>query len=651
MDRARYAGVAVSHQGATVVTEPYAQIKLYVAGTGTPTGDDGTALTDTIYASVSGGTTLTNPFFADVDGNFVFYLASAKALKIVATGPTIGTLVRDYEHVEGSPGQLLGDWIGESLNLSKWFKVYNSGVGNAFAIDTFGRVRMGNGNEANAYVGSGYFGKNTAFGISFNDTTDVEGGPNQVTFDVVHYNDNRGLFTLFTGAAASGSTNTLTSTTGGFGINVWAGCTITITGGTGTGQSRRILSHTDTVITTKSNWTTPPDATSTYEITGLLTNGTASSGGATTLTDSSKTDWTASEFIGYAVRILSGTGAGQARDITANTTTQLTVNPAWSVTPNSTSVYEIRKVGDDGVARFVQQLSSTAITSTRSVEIHTSRASGSPHKGTLGLELSVGVADTIPDPIYARGISITSFSSFIFGGGGARAGIGIHMLGSNGWDEYTRFDNTAGTSEFKTYNGGHSFQTGRLAVGRGSVNTNALDVKQTYADNLTGGFKLAPSDTDTAYITMFHGPSADRAAYIEMVNGSEVSLYRFDPRSAQPTIQINAASSHTGLLFQLLRESNSKFEVDKDGNTNLVAGGTLSISGNQVVKARMSDPGILGAASYTAVPASFADLAAVRTYLVTHLSELTTRDGVQTTKINEYRNRISAAAGGHGLTD
>ena len=70
-----------------------------------------------------------------------------------------------------------------------------------------------------------------------------------------------------------------------------------------------------------------------------------SSGGntITTLHDTRKT-WSASSFItSYTVRIISGTGAGQARSISANTSTQLTVSSAWGTPPDSSSFYVITR--------------------------------------------------------------------------------------------------------------------------------------------------------------------------------------------------------------------------------------------------------------------------------------------------------------------
>ncbi|MCK9563524.1 MAG: hypothetical protein M0R02_12495 [Bacteroidales bacterium] len=68
--------------------------------------------------------------------------------------------------------------------------------------------------------------------------------------------------------------------------------------------------------------------------------GTATAGTSTTLTDSGAT-WTVDEYAGFAVVITAGTGVGQARRVTANTATELTVTPAWATTPDATSEYSI----------------------------------------------------------------------------------------------------------------------------------------------------------------------------------------------------------------------------------------------------------------------------------------------------------------------
>lgn len=69
-------------------------------------------------------------------------------------------------------------------------------------------------------------------------------------------------------------------------------------------------------------------------------SGTATAGGSTTLTDSGKS-WTTNAYAGYTVWVYGGTGSGQYRVISSNTSTQLTVSVAWTTNPDATSTYRI----------------------------------------------------------------------------------------------------------------------------------------------------------------------------------------------------------------------------------------------------------------------------------------------------------------------
>jgi hypothetical protein len=71
----------------------------------------------------------------------------------------------------------------------------------------------------------------------------------------------------------------------------------------------------------------------------VIDSGTATAGGATSLTDSGAT-WTIDALIGKWVKIVSGTGIGQTRKITDNTATALTV-ATWTVNPSTDSGYQI----------------------------------------------------------------------------------------------------------------------------------------------------------------------------------------------------------------------------------------------------------------------------------------------------------------------
>lgn len=77
--------------------------------------------------------------------------------------------------------------------------------------------------------------------------------------------------------------------------------------------------------------------------TTVQASGTATAGATGSLTDTVRRKEADDYFKGGYIEILSGTGAGQTRDITGNTqsTGVITVNPNFTTTPDSTSVYRV----------------------------------------------------------------------------------------------------------------------------------------------------------------------------------------------------------------------------------------------------------------------------------------------------------------------
>lgn len=65
---------------------------------------------------------------------------------------------------------------------------------------------------------------------------------------------------------------------------------------------------------------------------------------STTLNDTGQS-WSTDEYDGYCLIITNGTSAGEMREIASNTSTELTVTAAWTVTPDATSDYVICKKG------------------------------------------------------------------------------------------------------------------------------------------------------------------------------------------------------------------------------------------------------------------------------------------------------------------
>lgn len=151
------------------------------------------------------------------------------------------------------------------------------------------------------------------------------------------------------GTASAGGATTLTDASRTWDVNVFARRLAHIVSGTGAGQWRYVVSNTATILTVDTAWATNPDGTSVYEISGNWSD-VASAGSTTTITAGTGTPWTASQWIGYQVRCVAGTGAGQTSPITANTTSQLTFT-AVTTAFDATSRYVIEP--DDNAFWFL----------------------------------------------------------------------------------------------------------------------------------------------------------------------------------------------------------------------------------------------------------------------------------------------------------
>ena len=159
------------------------------------------------------------------------------------------------------------------------------------------------------------------------------------------------------GTAQTGSTsNTIKLDSGASATNnIYNGAIVFLTGGTGLGQTRRIVSYNGTtkVATVDKAWVITPDNTSTFELYGNTNSvaaheGIAQAGAAGSLTLQTTASATNNIYNNSFLTITSGTGSGQTRIITAynGTTKVATVDSNWSVTPDNTSVYAVIPAGD-----------------------------------------------------------------------------------------------------------------------------------------------------------------------------------------------------------------------------------------------------------------------------------------------------------------
>jgi hypothetical protein len=153
-----------------------------------------------------------------------------------------------------------------------------------------------------------------------------------------------------TGSANVADTATRITLTGGVAAdNYYNGQLVVITGGTGAGQARTILSYlaAGTAATPTRDFSVAPDNTSTFVVIGadvpsILEAGQATAGGAATITFDATASTTADLYKNNFVAITGGTGAGQTRLIGAYSAGRVaTVIPNWTTNPDATSIYQV----------------------------------------------------------------------------------------------------------------------------------------------------------------------------------------------------------------------------------------------------------------------------------------------------------------------
>lgn len=138
--------------------------------------------------------------------------------------------------------------------------------------------------------------------------------------------------------------------------DLYVGCTVKIVSGTGAGQSRTVVLYTASTRLAYVDrvWAVTPNATSVFVITaGQLDPecnhaGIAVAATGNTLTLAANASAVNNFYDGANITIVSGQGVGQTRSIGTyvGATKIASLTDGWAVTPNTTSVYLIRTLGD-----------------------------------------------------------------------------------------------------------------------------------------------------------------------------------------------------------------------------------------------------------------------------------------------------------------
>lgn len=161
-----------------------------------------------------------------------------------------------------------------------------------------------------------------------------------------------------------------------------------------------------------------------------IVTGTATAGGASTLTNGAKT-WTVNQWANFQVRITAGTGAGQVRTIASNTGTVLTTSAAWTINPDATSVYAIETnqdhaylMGNNAVTLYRYSLSGN---SWSTLSPGAARAAAPGLAASLSMIESQNHADWTNESAIINGRRLYSFR------GGAGAVLDYYDIAANTW--------------------------------------------------------------------------------------------------------------------------------------------------------------------------------------------------------------------------
>jgi energy-coupling factor transporter ATP-binding protein EcfA2 len=169
-----------------------------------------------------------------------------------------------------------------------------------------------------------------------------------------------------TGTANAADTTVKITLTGGVATNdFYNGQLVVLTGGTGAGQSRTVLSYTGATaeaVPTR-DWTVAPDGTTTFVVIGadepgLLEAGVAAAGAAATITLDATASADNNTYKSSFIMITGGTGAGQSRLITAYNGTSKVANvvPNWITNPALGSIYQIVPSGYVDVGQWLGEV-------------------------------------------------------------------------------------------------------------------------------------------------------------------------------------------------------------------------------------------------------------------------------------------------------
>lgn len=252
--------------------------------------------------------------------------------------------------------------------------------------------------------------------------------------------------------------------------------------------------------------------------------GTATSGGASTLTDTAKS-WATNQWTNYQIRITGGTGVGQIRTVASNTGTVITVSAAWTTQPDATSTYSLE--GNDD---FLYLFGNNATTTWRYQISNNSWTSRAARGGAAGAGLSGQWVYEVPDADWNVENTIKNGRYIYSFRGGSSQNLDVYDIAGNSWT--TSIPPALSSGELNGSGWKYSYSNGQIYVlpGSGGTTGGSRVMKFDIPKNQWEPFSQIHYTQSTAVVgdTMFNVRYKDGATEIDyvyiMLNSSNTML-------------------------------------------------------------------------------------------------------------------------------
>lgn len=253
-------------------------------------------------------------------------------------------------------------------------------------------------------------------------------------------------------------------------------------------------------------------------------SGTASSGGASTLTDSSK-NWATNQWTNSKIIITAGTGKGQERSISSNTATAITVSTNWTTNPDNTSVYKV--CGNDDYLYVTGNASTAFYRYSKSGNSWSTSPTGVATRPSAATNPDLSWAINVEGDVWNTENTIRNGRYFYSRRSSAANPVVIdkYDIAANSWSSITTIgnDNTAAIAPFYYKNDIIMLDNNdprRVII---------FDIKE---NNIRGGLPILPTTTLTAnqaastgFVTSYID-GATQLDFIYLMAGTTAQLYR-----------------------------------------------------------------------------------------------------------------------------